>query len=185
MVRADSGSAVVAGFDVERDPASVRRNVGLLIADERSWYWRLTGRENLEFFSALHGLRRGAAAQRTAELLELVGMSADADRSFGTYSSGMRLRLSLARALLARPRVLLLDEPTRSLDPAAVTSFEEILRQATSQATAAIVATHDLGQASRIADRTIALAGGRAHDLETPAGDERWLEEATRQYYAE
>jgi ABC-2 type transport system ATP-binding protein len=80
-------------------------------------YWRLTGRHNLEFFAALHGLRRKAGRRRAEELLREVGLLEAADRRFAGYSSGMRLRLSLARALLGEPPVLLLDEPTRSLDP--------------------------------------------------------------------
>ena len=94
----------------------MRRSIGFLLANERSWYWRLTGRHNLEFFAALYGLSKKARKQRTTELLEEVGLADAADRPFGEYSSGMRLRLSLARALVPSPPVLLLDEPTRSLD---------------------------------------------------------------------
>lgn len=161
-VIADSGEALVAGHSVNEAPAAVRRSVGFLMAEERTWYWRLTGRHNLEFFAALYGFRRKAAMQRAECLLDEVGLTDVADRSFGGYSSGMRLRLSLARALLAEPPVLLLDEPTRSLDPIATKHFRDlILRTAEQRDTAVLIATHDLHEAATLASRVLVLAAGR------------------------
>ena len=97
-----------------------------MIGDEHSLYWRLSGGENLAFFAALHGLRRSEALRDSAELLDLVGLAEAAERPVRGYSSGMRARLSLARALLAGPPLLLLDEPTRSLDPLAAAEFREM-----------------------------------------------------------
>jgi len=158
----DRGTAVVAGHDVERDPASVRRSIGLMLSDERSWYWRLTGRKNLEFFAVLHGLRRHAAARRTRDLLEELGLADAAERRFDGYSAGMRARLSLARALISEPPVLLLDEPARNLDPAATADFHctlaDLVRR---RKTAILMATHDLHEAAEVADRTAALVAGK------------------------
>ncbi len=158
----DSGEATVAGHDVVGEPAAVRRAVGFMLPDERSWYWRLTGRHNLEFFGALNGLRRTSAAERADELLREVGLEEAADRRFDGYSSGMRVRLSLARALISRPPVLLLDEPTRSIDPIGGKHFRELLRtMARRQETAVLIATHDLHEAAELATRGVVLSHGR------------------------
>ena len=99
----DEGTATVGGHDVANDAVAVRRRIGVTLGDERSWYWRLSGRQNLEFFGAMYGLRRRAARARAAGLLREVGLEQAADRRFDGYSSGMRARLSMARALLAEP----------------------------------------------------------------------------------
>lgn len=162
----DSGDATVAGHSVTKASAEVRRSIGFLLADERSWYWRLTGRHNLEFFAALYGLPREERARHVERLLREVGLSEAADRSFGGYSSGMRLRLSLARALLPEPPVMLLDEPTRSLDPVATKHFRDlILHIAEQRETAVLIATHDLHEAAAVASRVLILAKGRLAEV--------------------
>jgi ABC-2 type transport system ATP-binding protein len=161
-ILSDEGEAVVAGHDVVAEPDATRRSIGFLLADERSWYWRLTGRHNLEFFGALYGLRRPAAAERAAELLEEFGLADAADRRFDGYSSGMRLRLSLARALLSEPPVLLLDEPTRSIDAVGTRQFRELVKDvAARRGVAVLLATHDLHEAAQTATRSIVLSRGR------------------------
>ena len=159
----DDGTAEVCDVDVVADPARARRQVGLMIGDERSLYWRLSGRGNLVFFAALHGMRRRHALTRAAELLELVGLVEAADRSVLGYSSGMRARLSLARALLAQPPLLLLDEPTRSLDPLAASGFRDTAASlAHERETGILLATHDLHEAVAVSDRVVILSAGRA-----------------------
>jgi ABC-2 type transport system ATP-binding protein len=140
------------------------------LADERAWYWRLTGRANVEFFAALHGMRRRAASARAVELLELVGLTDDADRPFGEYSSGMRLRLSLARALLGDPRLLLLDEPTRSIDPPGAEQFRAMLAgYVASTGAAALIASHDFDEVEMLAARGMVLNAGRVPEpLDVP-----------------
>jgi ABC-2 type transport system ATP-binding protein len=158
----DSGSATVAGHDVVRDAMAARRSLGVMIADERSHYWRISGRRNLAFFAALVGLPRRQAAARAEVLLDAVGLTGAADRPVFGYSSGMRARLSLARALLADPPFLLLDEPTRNLDPLATVRFRESsVRLATERRTGILFATHDLHEAVAIATRIVVLAAGR------------------------
>jgi ABC-2 type transport system ATP-binding protein len=173
----DSGEVVVAGHDVTRDPVMVRRSIGFLLPDERSWYWRLTGRHNLEFFAALYGFGREAATRRADELLGEFGLRDAADRSFGGYSSGMRLRLSLARALLANPPVLLLDEPTRSIDPIGAEQFRELFRDAAGRRNVAVLfASHDLHEAAEIATRTAILVEGRLSGVVEQGTDAAGLE---------
>jgi ABC-2 type transport system ATP-binding protein len=175
----DEGSASVMGHDVRAEPAAVRRSIGLVLGDERSWYWRLTGRHNLEFFAAMHGMRRHAAALRAIDLLDQVDLLDAADRLFAGYSSGMRTRLSLARALIAEPPVLLLDEPTRNLDPVAAHSFREMVtRLAEERGTAVLFATHDLHEAAEIATHVVGLASGRVAFTKDRGADAKELERA-------
>jgi ABC-2 type transport system ATP-binding protein len=172
----DAGSVEVAGHDVVADPVAARRSVGLVLGDERSWYWRLSGRENLEFFGALHGLRRTQVRVRTHELLTSVGLAEAADRRFDRYSSGMRARLSLARALLCEPPVLLFDEPTRTLDPLAAASFREEVQSQAGAGRAVLFATHDLHEAAALADRVVVLVSGRVRAVSDDRVDAGQLE---------
>jgi ABC-2 type transport system ATP-binding protein len=161
-VLADDGVASVAGVDVVADPLRARGRMGTVLGDERSFYWRLTGRHNLEFFAALQGLGRARARDRATELLERVGLTAAADRRFGEYSSGMKARLSFARALLTEPPVLLLDEPTRTLDPVVARDFRRlVVERARTGGSAILFSTHDLHEASEIADQVVVLEQGR------------------------
>ena len=167
----DAGSARVLGVEVTADPTAARRNVGQMIGDEHALYWRLTGRENLLFFAALHGMRRRDAKARTQELLMTTGLDEAADRRVLGYSSGMRARLLLARAQLANPPLLILDEPTRNLDPRAAAGFRELATQlARQRGTGILFATHDLHEAVATADRVVVLARGRVAFEEAVAG---------------
>jgi ABC-2 type transport system ATP-binding protein len=158
----DEGSAMVGGYDVSTDASAVRRHIGVTLGDERSWYWRLSGRRNLEFFGAMYGLRRSAARDRARELLREVGLEAAGHRRFDGYSSGMRARLSLARALLMSPPVLLLDEPTRAIDPVAAADFRRRIHDLASRdRRVLLLATHDLYEAAAVADRVVVLSAGR------------------------
>ena len=158
----DSGTAWIGGYDVVAQPAAARRSFGLTLGDERSWYWRLTGRHNLEFFAALYGLPRRVAKERVAAILADVDLADAADRRFDSYSTGMRMRLSLARALLPEPPVLLLDEPSRSLDPVAAAAFRQRVMQLQRERNMAILyTTHDLHEAAAIASRIMILVSGR------------------------
>jgi len=176
-VIADEGEARIAGLEVGENPKAARRATGLLLADERSWYWRLTGRQNLQFFAALHGLARSGTKDRATDLLEECGLAGAADRRFYEYSSGMRLRLSLARALISEPAALLLDEPTRSLDPVATQHFHDQLEALVdSRRTAVLLATHDLYEASAIAGRALLMRRGCVEVASAPGEPPRQAE---------
>lgn len=167
----DRGRAAVFGADLVRDPSRVRDLVAPVLANERSLAWRLNARENLRLYATLHGLSAVERERRIAELLELVGLADTADRMAGTFSSGMKQRLLLARALVARPRLLLLDEPTRSLDPVAARSFRDFLRRDIGrvQGCTVLLATHDPDEVRDLCDRVGMLHRGRLVAVGTTA----------------
>lgn len=182
LVTPDQGSATVCGLDVMGEAAAVREVLAPVIADERSLNWRLTARENMKLFATLHGLRGSDASRRIAELITLVDLGAAADRLVSGFSSGMKQRLLVARTLLARPRVLLLDEPTRSLDPISARSFRTFLRQevAVANGCTVLLATHNAEEAFELCDRVGVLhqgklvAVGQTADLARNVGEDRF-----------
>ena len=163
LVLPDTGRAAVAGHDVTRDPAAVRRVLAPVIADERSLHWRLTPRENLELFAVLYDVPAAERRDRITEVIGSVGLEEAADRAVGTFSSGMKRRLLIARALLPRPRLLLLDEPTASLDPVSASRFRAFLRQeiAGRQGCTVLLATHQTEEALELCDRLAIMDRGR------------------------
>jgi ABC-2 type transport system ATP-binding protein len=163
LVLPDGGRAMVEGHDVALEPGPAKRAVGYAVSDERSFYWRLTGRQNLEFFGALYGLRGPARERRIDELLRIVGLDEAADLRFNGYSTGMRQMLGFARAMLADAAILLVDEPTRSLDPQAADRIRSFLREelAGREGKTILWATHDLGEAADCADDIAVISRGR------------------------
>ena len=162
VILPDHGHAYIGGIDVEKHTRGAQRLLGSSFGEERAWYWRLTGRQNLEFFATLYGLGKREARARIDGLLEDFSLAHAADRRFDGYSSGMKARFSLMRALLPSPQVLLLDEPTRALDPLAAIEFREIivhLRE--TEDIAILLTTHDLHEAAVLADRIQVLVKGR------------------------
>ncbi len=162
LVLPSEGSAAVSGHDVVRAPASVRRAVGYCLDTERSFYYRLTGRQNLAFFATLNNLDSKQAAARITELTGMLGLSSAADRPFMTYSKGMQQKLGLARALMTDPAVLLLDEPTKSLDPAAAAEFRRFIRGTLVDrfGKTILLVTHSLEDAGECCDRMALMKQG-------------------------
>ena len=163
LTTADAGEARVFGIEVSREPARIRQMLAPVLVGDRSLAWRLSALENLRLYAGLHRLTRREAEQRARELLTLVGLADTGARLVGTFSSGMKQRLLLARALMARPRMLLLDEPTRSLDPLAARSFREFLRRdvGRTQGCTVLLATHDPDEVRDLCDRVGVLHRGR------------------------
>ncbi len=166
LILPTSGTARIGGYDLAHSD-QVRAQVGLSTGDERSFYWRLSGRQNLAFFGALSDLPRSLLPQRVDEVLRQLGLDSVADRPFQTYSSGMRQRLGIARALLHRPRILFLDEPTRSLDPNSTLQLhtliqEELLARA---GMTIFLTTHRLDEAEKLCDRVGIMHKGQLQAL--------------------
>ncbi|HEY4440238.1 MAG TPA: ABC transporter ATP-binding protein, partial [Candidatus Elarobacter sp.] len=126
---ADRGRMTIDGIDVAQRPLEAKRRIALCTSDERSFYFRLTARQNLEFFGALMGLSGAHLRQRIAECVELVDLTPYLDQRFGGFSSGMRVRLTVARALLADPAILFFDEPTRAVDPVHAHEIRGLIRR--------------------------------------------------------
>jgi ABC-2 type transport system ATP-binding protein len=160
MLLPDAGAVRVGGFDAERDAGRVRRQVGIAVATERSFFPRLSARENLEFFGALDEVSRRERAQRIDAVLRDTGLEEQADTLVMKFSSGMYQRLGIARALVKRPSVLLLDEPTRSLDAANAAHLWTAVRALARQQTTVLLATHNFAEAVAVADRLLLLHRG-------------------------
>jgi ABC-type multidrug transport system ATPase subunit len=158
-VEPDAGSVAVGGHDVVRERRAARAHTGAVLGGPGGWYPRLSGRANLEFFASLEALGANAPAAVDAAL-NSVGLAEAAGRRVGGYSTGMRARLALARARLASPPLLLLDEPTAALDARSVGEFRESLRTG-DRAPGVLLATHDAEEAVLLADRVVALRDGR------------------------
>jgi ABC-2 type transport system ATP-binding protein len=163
-----SGSASVAGVDVAGDPDGVRHRIGVAL-QEAGLDIRQTGRELLVLQGRLFGLSAADAARRAKELLELVELQDAADRRIKGYSGGMKRRLDLASALVHRPEVLFLDEPTTGLDPASRLTVWEEVRRINERGTTVFLTTQYLEEADQLCDRLAIIDGGLIVREGTPA----------------
>lgn len=154
------GRVLVGEHDTVRHMREIRRQVACVINEERSFYWRLTGLENLRFFAALENLFGEPAHARMQELLVAVGLGAHGDRRVAEYSSGMRQRLALARGLLTSPSILLLDEPTRSLDPRGTDAIHHLLAGPLTGGKTMIIATNRFEDAAALCEQVIVIRDG-------------------------
>jgi len=167
LLRPTSGRALVAGCDVVRDADLVRRSIGVAL-QEAAIDPLMTGRELLRMQGALHGLRAREARGRASDLLERVGLVEAGDRRIGGYSGGMRRRLDLALALVHRPVVLFLDEPTTGLDPTSRAALWREVRALNNEGTTVFLTTQYLEEAEQLADRVGIIARGRLVAEGTP-----------------
>jgi ABC-2 type transport system ATP-binding protein len=169
LVQPTAGTVNVNGFDSVRDEERVRAQVGLATAEERSFYWRLTAQQNLMFFARLYGLSDGQAQRRITELIARFELEEVARRRFGELSTGNKQRLAFARAMLANPPVLLLDEPTRSLDPLAATRMRALINElAQSDPPVSILLTsHNLAEVEELCARVAIISRGQIRALDT------------------
>jgi ABC-2 type transport system ATP-binding protein len=165
------GRAAVAGFDVERQDARAREQIGYYAGGDQGFYARLTARENLEFFAAMNNLTRSESRGQIAHLTELMHVNSVLDRQVRTLSTGTVHRLGLSRALLHQPAVLLLDEPTRSLDPMAAADFRKFLKEdlVRKGAKTLLFASHSLEEVEQLADRVAFLANGKLLACDSPS----------------
>jgi ABC-2 type transport system ATP-binding protein len=167
-----NGRAFIKGFDVERERNRVLEKIGYHTGGDEGFYGRLSGRENLAFFAAMNNCVGADAARRIDHVAELMGIAETLDRQVRTFSTGMMHRLGLARAFLHAPPVLLLDEPTRSLDPLAAAEFRRFLRNdlVRRHGTTLLFASHTLSEVEQLADRVALLDAGRLLACDTPRG---------------
>src|SRR5574341_461069 len=173
LLEPTSGRARVLGIDVRERPREVRARLGAMLSGERSLYWKLTGRENLEYFAALYHVPLRETRARIDRALGEVKLADRADDYVERYSTGMRQRLALARALLPDPPLLILDEPTVGLDPQAARDLRERVRDLRRQGRTVLLTTHYMEEADQLCDRVAIIDHGRIVALDTPAALKR------------
>ena len=182
MLLPDRGRVFVGGADTRLQSQAVRLQVGFALASERSFFPRLTARENLDFFAALEDVPRHERTHRVECVLRDVGLTDTGGKQAMKLSSGMYQRLGIARALIKRPSVLLLDEPTRSLDPAAASQLWRLIRELAANGITILLATHNFSEAVAVADRIAILQQGDLLAVQRAAG---FSVEQLRDFYLE
>jgi ABC-2 type transport system ATP-binding protein len=175
LLEPTAGSARILGLDVVTEAREVRRRMGAVLSDGRSLYWKLTARENLEYFAALYHVPVAEQRERIARVLAAVKLDDRADDYVERYSTGMRQRLVLARALLPDPELLLLDEPTVGLDPQSARDLRERVRELQDQGRTVLLTTHYMEEADQLCDRIAIVDHGRVVALDTPAALKRTI----------
>jgi len=170
LVQPTHGTVTVNGFDSVGDDESVRMQVGLSGAEERSFYWRLTSEQNLIFFARLYGLADRLARLRIAALFAQLELEDVARKRFGELSTGNKQRLAVARALLPNPPVLLLDEPTRSLDPLAASRMRELIKTLARQdpPVTILFTSHNLAEVETLCSRVAVISAGQIRAVDSP-----------------
>lgn len=171
LVQPTLGSVTVNGFDSVHDDEKVRMQVGLSGAEERSFYWRLTSEQNLIFFARLYGLSDRLAKQRIAALFAQLELKDVVRKRFGELSTGNKQRLAVARALLPNPPVLLLDEPTRSLDPLAASRMRELINSLSQSdpPVTILFTSHNLAEVETLCNRVAIISAGEIRAVDSPA----------------
>jgi ABC-2 type transport system ATP-binding protein len=161
LLEADGGRIKLSGQELNSDPR-IRTHIGYVSSDERSFFWRLTGRQNLEFFARLYGISGPLAGKRIAKLMSLFAIEEKADQLFRDYSTGTRKKFALARALVHQPKVLLLDEVTNSLDSDSSQSAKSLVRKYISaeHGRVGVWSTHRFEEINEVCDKVLVIDKG-------------------------
>lgn len=166
----NKGTAIINGHDIIDDPIAARECLGITTGGERTLYWKLSGRDNLRYFAALYGLSSEEATKRVEYLMKIMGLEDRQDERIEKYSTGMRQKVSISRALIHDPPVLLLDEPTLGLDP----SFSRFIRSFIKkdlnqkQGKTIVLTTHYMDEADQLCDRVAIMSEGKILTVDTP-----------------
>jgi sodium transport system ATP-binding protein len=160
LLRADRGSVTIDELDPASDPLAARQRLGI-VTDQVGLYPRLTTREHLDYFGRLHGMNTAALARATPEIVALVGLEDIIDRRTAGFSQGQRMKVALARALLHRPRNLLLDEPSRGLDVVSARALRTALARLRDQGCCIVLASHVMQEVTQLCDDIVVIAQGR------------------------
>lgn len=162
LILPSRGIAYVNGYNILTNAERAKASIGLVTGEERSFYWRLTGRQNLDFFAVLYNLSKKQAKVRVEELLDLLEIE-EPDKRFQEYSTGMKQRLAIARSLLNDPQVLFMDEPTKSLDPVSAQGLRAFIKEklVRRQQKTLFFTTHNLNEAEVLSDRLAIMDKGK------------------------
>jgi len=163
LILPTSGTAFVNGMDVTRKEKEIKRTIGYVVSDERSFFWRLSGRQNLRFFASLNNIPAKKAEGKLKEVTALMGLEKEIDLAFQNYSSGNKQKIAIARGLLTDPRILLLDEPTRNLDPASAYKLRHFIKHTLVKESGktVLIATNNMEETEDICDRVAFIRDGR------------------------
>jgi len=166
----DGGTAIINGCDVLKDPLGVRKKIGVLTGGERTLYWKLSAVDNLKYFAALYGVPRNRVKERIDFLLELMDLKEMANENVEKFSSGMKQKLAIARALIHDPPILLIDEPTLGLDPYFARFIRRFIKEELSLKLkkTILLTTHYMDEADELCDRVAFMNRGRVEALDTP-----------------
>ena len=168
LMRPDRGTATVGGVDVNADPMAVRARLGVL-SDARGLYTRLTARENVAYYAGLRGIPPAALAARLGEISALLDMGELLDRRTDGFSSGERMKVALARALIHDPQHLILDEPTNGLDVMSTRALRQLLDHLRRRGKCILFSTHIMQEVEALSDRVVVVAHGRTLAAGSPA----------------
>ncbi len=179
LVIPDKGTATVHGWDILKDPFNVRMSIGLTLSSERQLYWKLSARENLEYFASLYLIHHKEIPSRVDAVLSLLQIGDQEDMLVENFSSGNKQKVALARALLNNPPVLFLDEPTIGLDPSFSQSFRTLIKSTINrkEKKTILLTTHYMDEADQLCDRIAFIDRGRIVALGTPRELKRSIDE--------
>jgi ABC-2 type transport system ATP-binding protein len=163
-----SGHISVMDRDIDTDPVETLRNIGTVLAGDRSIYWKLTARENLEYFAALYGMSSKQARKRAQEVLQKLGLEEKADELVEKFSTGMKQKVALGKALIPNAQVVMLDEPTLGLDPQSALNLRETILDIKREGRTVLLTTHYMEEADFLCDRVAIIDGGKIIALDTP-----------------
>ncbi len=162
LILPSSGKALINGYDTVAQEKMVKSSIGVINSEERSFYWRLSGRRNLEFFARLYNLNSKEIQGKIEELAHVFGVQGILDARFGEYSSGTKQKIAITRGLLHDPQILIMDEPTQGLDPGSVHSLHQIIKEKIvgEQDKTVILATQRLEEAKELCHRVAIIDKG-------------------------
>jgi ABC-2 type transport system ATP-binding protein len=163
-----SGNFHVNGFDGLKESNKVRASIGAMLMGERGLYWKLTGRENLSYFASLYHIKPDVARKRIPRLIDDLGLQEFADRTVETYSSGQKMKLVFAKSLINDAPVLMLDEPTNTLDVKAARELRKMVKELNSEGRTILYSTHIMSEADELCDRVAIIDQGDIIALDSP-----------------
>ena len=168
LLKPESGSAQVDGFDVRSDPIEVQRRIGVL-ADARGLYPRLTTRENIRYYGRLHGLEGAMLEKQIEDLLEMLDMQSIADRQTEGFSTGEKLKVAIARALVHNPQNILLDEPTNGLDVMSTRAMRQFIQRLREDGKCVLFTSHIMQEVAALCDQIVIISHGEVSATGSPA----------------
>jgi ABC-2 type transport system ATP-binding protein len=167
LLNPSEGTASIAGFDVVHQANEVRERIGL-VSEKMIMYARLTALENLEFFGSLYGMEKSELRRKSEELLEMVKLTPFKDKLVGGFSSGMRQRVNVIRAILHDPDILFLDEPTTQLDPQSTRFVRDMVKDLRQRGHTIVLTTHIMEEADELSDRVCIIDNGKIMAVDSP-----------------